>query len=397
MKHVFIIGSKGIPANYGGFETFVEKLTEQQKSKDIKYHVSCLADNDNEFEHNGARCFNVKVPDIGPAKAVYYDIVALKECIKYIKENKIESPIVYILACRIGPFLGKYKKQLKKLGVTLFVNPDGHEWKRAKWNAAIRRYWKISEKLMVKHADLLVCDSINIEKYIKEDYKQYNPKTTFIAYGADTEKSKLSDTDEILINWYKEKDVKAKEYYLVVGRFVPENNYETMITEFMKSNTKKDFVLITNIEENKFYDELKRKTKFDKDKRIKFVGTVYNQELLKKIRENAYAYLHGHEVGGTNPSLLEALAMTNVNLLLDVGFNKEVGKDGAIYFNKDSNNLANIIDKLEFMSTQEQIELGEISKSRIKGAYSWEYIIKLYEDKFIQINSLEGFENEGKY
>lgn len=394
MKHVFIIGSKGIPANYGGFETFVEKLTEQQKSKDIKYHVSCLADNYNEFEHNGARCFNVKVPDIGPAKAVYYDIVALKECIKYIKENKIESPIVYILACRIGPFLGKYKKQLKKLGVTLFVNPDGHEWKRAKWNAAIRRYWKISEKLMVKHADLLVCDSINIEKYIKEDYKQYNPKTTFIAYGADTEKSKLSDTDEILINWYKEKDVKAKEYYLVVGRFVPENNYETMITEFMKSNTKKDFVLITNIEENKFYDELKRKTKFDKDKRIKFVGTVYNQELLKKIRENAYAYLHGHEVGGTNPSLLEALAMTNVNLLLDVGFNKEVGKDGAIYFNKDSNNLANIMDKLEFMSTQEQIELGEISKSRIKGAYSWEYIIKLYEDKFIQINGLEEFENE---
>ena len=88
MKHVFIIGSKGIPANYGGFETFVEKLTEQQKSKDIKYHVSCLADNDNEFEHNGARCFNIKVPDIGPAKAVYYDIVALKECIKYIKKIK---------------------------------------------------------------------------------------------------------------------------------------------------------------------------------------------------------------------------------------------------------------------------------------------------------------------
>ena len=317
MRHVFIIGSKGIPAKYGGFETFVEKLTEQQKSKDIKYHVSCLAQDSKEFEHNGARCFNINVPNIGAAKAVYYDIFALRECIRYIKENKIENPIVYILACRIGPFVGRYKKELKKLGGTLFVNPDGHEWKRGKWNVAIRKYWKISEKLMVKHADLLVCDSKNIEKYIQEDYKQYNPKTTFIAYGADMEKSKLSDNNPKLINWYKEKGIKAKEYYLVVGRFVPENNYETMITEFMKSNTKKDFVLITNVEQNKFYEQLKQKTGFDKDSRIKFVGTVYDQELLKKIRENAYGYLHGHEVGGTNPSLLEALASTDLNLLLE--------------------------------------------------------------------------------
>ena len=381
MKHVFIIGSKGIPANYGGFETFVEKLTEQQKSKEIKYHVSCLADNTDEFEHNDARCFNIKVPDIGPAKAVYYDIVALKECIKYIKENKIESPIVYILACRIGPFVGKYKKQLSKLGGTLFVNPDGHEWKRAKWNAAIRRYWKVSEKLMVKHADLLVCDSMNIEKYIKEDYKQYNPKTTFIAYGADTEKSKLSDNDETLLNWYKEKGVKAKEYYLVVGRFVPENNYETMITEFMKSNTEKDFVLITNVEKNKFYDELKAKTGFDKDSRIKFVGTVYDQELLKKIRQNAYGYLHGHEVGGTNPSLLEALATTDLNILLDVGFNREVGMDGAVYFSKNYGDLANLIDN-EF--TEDEIKLLSINaKQRINDEYTWSKINNSYELLFL--------------
>ena len=383
MKHVFIIGSKGIPANYGGFETFVEKLTEQQKSKDIKYHVSCLADNDNEFEHNGARCFNVKVPDIGPAKAVYYDIVALKECIKYIKENKIESPIVYILACRIGPFVGKYKKQLKKLGGTLFVNPDGHEWKRAKWNAAIRRYWKISEKLMVKHADLLVCDSINIENYIKEDYKQYNPKTTFIAYGADVEQSKLADDNSKLLEWYNEKKVQAKEYYLGVGRFVPENNYETMIIEFMKSNTEKDFVLITNVEQNNFYEELKTKTQFDKDPRVKFVGTVYNQELLKKIRENAYGYFHGHEVGGTNPSLLEALASTDINLLLNVGFNREVAEETALYWEKSSGNLAKMIDYTDTLTIEERYSLGLKSTKRITTFYNWKHIIDKYEMQFL--------------
>ena len=377
MKNVFIIGSKGIPARDGGFETFVEKLTEKQMSKEIKYHVSCLANDTREFEHNGARCFNVKVPNIGSAKAVFYDIMALRECIKYIKENKIEDAIVYILACRIGPFIGFYKKQLKKLGTTLFINPDGHEWKRGKWNAAIRQYWKISEKLMVKHADLLVCDSVNIENYIKEDYKQYNPKTTFIAYGADTEKSKLNDNDTTLLKWYKEKGIKEKEYYLFVGRFVPENNYETMITEFMKSNTKKDFVLITNVEQNKFYEQLKEKTGFGKDSRIKFVGTVYDQELLKKIRENAYGYFHGHEVGGTNPSLLEALATTDLNLLLDVGFNKEVAEDSALYFSKEEGMLANLIDNE--LKEDEIKELGNKARKRINSEYTWNKIVDKYE------------------
>lgn len=383
MKHVFIIGSKGIPAKYGGFETFVEKLTEQQRNKEIKYHVSCLARDNKEFEHNGARCFNINVPNIGPAKAVYYDIFALRECIRYIKKNKIENPIVYILACRIGPFVGICKKQLKKLGGTLFVNPDGHEWKRGKWNIVIRKYWKISEKLMVKHADLLVCDSKNIEMYMQEDYKTYNPRTTFIAYGSDIEKSKLSDNDTNLINWYEEKNVKVKEYYLVVGRFVPENNYETMITEFMKSNTNKDFVIITNVEQNKFYDQLRQNTRFDRDIRIKFVGTVYDQELLKKIRENAYGYFHGHEVGGTNPSLLEALASTDLNLLLDVGFNREVGEDGAMYFNKENMNLANLINKLDILSNQEIINIGAKARQRIKSEYTWSKIVNDYEQLFL--------------
>ena len=382
MKNVFIIGSKGIPANYGGFETFVDELVTRQKNTDIKYHVACLSDNDRETEYHGAHCFNVKVPNIGPAKAVYYDLAALKYCVKYIKENKIDNAIVYILACRIGPFVNKYVKQLHKLNCKVYVNPDGHEWKRAKWNYFIRKYWKLSEKLMVKHADLLICDSKNIEKYIQEDYKKYSPKTTFIAYGADTSKSTLGDHDEKLLNWYKEKGVQAKEYYLVVGRFVPENNYETMIKEFMKSNTKKDFVLITNVEQNKFYETLKNETHFDQDKRIKFVGTVYDQQLLKKIRENAYGYLHGHEVGGTNPSLLEALATTDLNLLLDVGFNQEVGEDGAVYWNKEEGNLSALINRLENISSNQLNGLSTKAKQRIDSEYSWDYIVRKYEELF---------------
>ena len=223
--NVFIIGSKGIPARYGGFETFVDRLTQKKQNEKIKYHVACMNSEKEEFRYNNARCFNIKVPNIGPAKAVFYDIKALKKCIEYIKNNKSENCIIYILACRIGPFIYKYKKKLKKMGIKLYVNPDGHEWKRAKWNTFIKKYWKVSERLMVKYADLLICDSINIEKYIKEDYKKYNPKTNFIAYGADLEKSILQDDDKKLLNWWKEKNIQANEYYIVVGRFVPENNY----------------------------------------------------------------------------------------------------------------------------------------------------------------------------
>ncbi len=380
MKDIFIIGSKGIPANYGGFETFVDELVTRRQSEDIQYHVSCLSDNEKETEYNGAHCFNVKVPNIGPAKAVYYDIASLKYCVKYIREHNIDNAIVYILACRIGPFVGKYVKELHRLNCKVYVNPDGHEWKRAKWNFLIRKYWKISEKLMVKHADLLICDSKNIEKYIKDDYSQYSPNTTFIAYGADTTKSILKDNDEKLLDWYKEKGINAKEYYLVVGRFVPENNYETMIREYMKSDTKKDFVLITNVEHNKFYESLKEQTHFDKDSRIKFVGTVYDQQLLKKIRENAYGYLHGHEVGGTNPSLLEALATTDLNLLLDVGFNKEVGEDGAVYWNKYEGNLSTLINELENITKEQLEELSSKAKCRIDNEYSWDKIVRKYED-----------------
>ena len=386
-KAVYIIGSKGIPAKYGGFETFVEKLTEYQKDSNIQYYVACMRENsaksgimEDRFEHNGAICFNVDVPNIGPARAIAYDIAAVNKAIEMAKENKDEAPIFYILACRIGPFISRIKRKIRAIGGTLLVNPDGHEWLRAKWSLPVRKYWKFSEQLMVKHADLLVCDSKNIEQYIQEDYKQYQPKTAYIAYGTDTAPSNLKTEDTKVRNWYQEKGVSENGYYLVVGRFVPENNYETMIREFIKSKSKKDFVLITNVEQNKFYDQLLQDTGFDKDPRVKFVGTVYDQELLKYIRENAFAYFHGHEVGGTNPSLLEALASTKLNLLLDVGFNREVGEDGAIYWKKD--NLQHIIKTSEELSQEEIEKMNKLSTKQVKERFSWEFIVDEYEILF---------------
>ena len=402
IQHVFIIGSKGL-GNYGGYETFVDKLTEyHQNGEGIKYHIACKENgkgamdetkligaktiDHNHFIYHNADCLKIHVPEkLGSAQAIYYDIEALKVFIAYCRSHHdVEHPIFYILACRIGPFIGKYVKQIHKLGGVLYVNPDGHEWKRAKWSKPVRKYWKESEKGMVKHADLLVCDSINIEKYIKEEYGQFHPKTTFIAYGADVKPSKLSNDDPAYTEWMKSKDLKSNEYYLVVGRFVPENNFDIMIREFMRSNTDKDFAIITT-ENPKYAAELQQKYQYRKDKRVKFVGSVYNAELLKKIRENAYGYFHGHEVGGTNPSLLESLGSTKINLLLDVGFNREVAEDAAIYWSKDEGSLADSIDKCDAMSVEQREDMGKKAKHRIADEYSWEYICNRYENEIMGV------------
>lgn len=404
VQHVFLVGAKSLGA-YGGYETFINKLTEyHQNNEKIKYHVAVKANgdgcmdlyktngvkviNEHRFLYHNAECFRIHIPEkIGPAQAIYYDVAALKECCKIIKEQKIQHPIVYIMACRIGPFMQRYYKKIHSLGGRIFLNPDGHEWMRAKWSRPVRKYWKFSERMMVKWSDLVICDSVTIEKYIHECYdskgiKGRNPKTVFIAYGAETRKSKLADDDERMLGWYEKKGLKPYEYYLVVGRFVPENNYETMIREFMQSHSKKDFAIITNVND-KFLDELETKLHFRRDDRIKFVGTVYDQELLMKIRENAYGYFHGHEVGGTNPSLLEALGSTDLNLLLDVDFNREVAGDAALYWTKNDGSLSTLIDRADALGTERIVEMSVKAKKRITEAYSWEFICSRYADVFL--------------
>ncbi len=385
IQHVFIVGSKGIPGAYGGYETFVDKLTEyHQEISGLQYHVACKGKGRGDFIYHNAHCFQLHVPDIGAAQAILYDIAALRHCCRYIKENNIKSPIIYILACRIGLFSIYYQKRIHALGGKLIINPDGHEFLRSKWTPPVRMYWKLSEQIMVKHADRIICDSINIEKYIHKCYEKYRPSTAYIAYGAELRKSQLEKDTSKLDEWYREKKLARKRYYLIVGRFIPENNYETMIREFMQSRTDKYLAVITTVNDSLFV-ELERKLHFKEDPRIKFVGTVYDKELLMEIREGAYAYIHGHEVGGTNPSLLEALGSTELNLLLDVGFNREVAEDGALYWTKEKGSLSDLIDKAEQMNIGEIYALGDKARKRIKQSYSWNYIADQYKKLFLSL------------
>ena len=191
------------------------------------------------------------------------------------------------------------------------------------------------------------------------------------------------DDDKELLDWYRRWNLEPFQYYLIVGRFVPENNYETMIREFIRAKTTKKLAIISNVEENPFYQKLKESTGFDRDFRIVFCQTVYEEQLLKKIRENACGYLHGHEVGGTNPSLLEALGSTDLNLLLDVGFNREVGEDAALYWSKQPGSLASLIEEADRFDQKKKTDFGARAKQRILTAYGKEQIAKDYEKTFL--------------
>lgn len=380
IKHVFIIGAKGIPASYGGYETFVDELVSRRmESARLQYHVACK-NTEKEFFYNGARCFPVKTPALGKAQAVFYDVRAMKVCLAYIEKSGLENAVIYILACRMGWFFKRLIRRANRLGVSVFVNPDGHEWKRKKWNFFVRKYWKFSEKEAVKYANLVVCDSKNIEKYILQEYGYLSPKTVFIPYGAEVVEQVC---EKGFFKWAKAKGITPHGYYLVVGRFVPENNIELIIREFMQSKTHKKLLLITNAGGG-FFKKLKKKTGFEKDGRIVFGGTVYEKGLLSAIRKNAFAYIHGHEVGGTNPSLLESLGATEVNLLLDVCFNKEAGGDGALYFEKQVGSLSALIEKTENLSPQKRKALEEKAKERIEKKYAWDRITKAYEELFLK-------------
>lgn len=381
MKDVFIIGSRGLPAQYGGFETFVEKLVSHKVSPTIRYHVACLSDESTgkHFDYKGADCFTVNPPKLGPARVIAYDMMAINYSLKLIKKEGIQSPIFYILGNTIGAFIVYFAKKIQSVGGILLVNPDGLEWKRAKWSKPVQSYLKYSEKEMTKYANLIISDNRGIETYIQNTYPW--ARTTFIAYGTDLSKTTLTAEDAPVRDWYQKWQTQEKYYYLILGRFVPENNYETAIREFMKSSTERDLVIICNHEGNAYFDELRQITGFDKDKRVKFVGTVYDQDLLKYIRNQAFAYIHGHEVGGTNPGLLEALAQTDLNLIYNVDFNHQVAQETALYWNKEDGNLSKLIDSVDGQVSFE--DLGDAAKANMKENYTWEKIVGEYEELFL--------------
>lgn len=377
MKHIFIIGSRGYKANYGGFETFVTKLVDNYNDSNVIFHVSGLS-NDKNILNNKINdnlisdSFNIKAN--GGLKMLLCTIKSFLFYIKYIKKNNINNCYIYVLGLKLGPLLKIYKNKLKRYGITVMVNPDGLEYKRSKWNNLVKKFFLLSEKWMLLNSDIIVCDATGIKEYIDNKYSSLKDKTIYIAYGTDDFNFANVNEEEIL----KKYKIKKDSYFLMVGRFVPENNYELVINEFMKSKTDKRLIIISNISSSNYYSEVVSNTNCNKDKRIIFIDGIYNEIELSTIRKNAYAYIHGHSVGGTNPSLLEALNLTDLNILYDVNFNRDIGNDSCLYF-KEDNSLTIIIDNI---NKYDRKKMGKSAKKIIKENFTWKIIVNKYKDVF---------------
>ena len=383
-KNICIVGARGYHYPYGGWETFVDNLIDNTKDKTIKYYITNLTHEKKEKKkisyQSNAEIHNIFVPAQGFVTMFTFTIISINHFIRYIKKKKMKNVILVVLGCKVGPLFLIWRPILHKLGVKIIINPDGLEWKREKWAWWIKQCFKISEFFSIIFSDYCVCDSKAILDYVNNKYKKRKTPATFIAYGA-YENMKVHKTKIVKELWEKYQ-INSKEYYLIVGRFIPENNYETMIKEFMKSKTKKDLVIICNLEKNKFYQQLKESTQFEKDTRIKFIGSVYDKESLLYFRQHAYAYIHGHSAGGTNPSLLEALANTNINILYDVPYNHEVGENSCFYFTKEENSLKKVIQKIEKLPEKEHKEYGTLAKERINKEYTWDLVVQKYSKLF---------------
>lgn len=378
-KNIFVIGSQGYNKNYGGWETFVKNFADfYDKEKANIYVTEISYDKDcSEYQSNEINCLPVYTKKTGSATMMIYSIKSLYYVKKYIKEHNLKNAIIYVLGLKMGPFLHVERNYFKKHNIKVFVNPDGLEWKRSKWSKPVKKYFLYAEKTMLNNCDGIICDSKGIQTYLEEAYPKNKVPKYFIAYG--TKKINLDQVDENEI--LKEYKLKKDNYCLVVGRCVPENNFELIIHEFMKSKIKKELVIISNIEGCKYYDDLKEITGCDKDKRIRILPGIYDEIKLSVIRKNAFLYLHGHSVGGTNPSLLEALSLTNLNVLYDVNFNHQVGEDSCLYFTEKRGSLRKVLnDEKSLKKLQE--EYGVKAKKRIEEEYTWEYVLNKYEELF---------------
>jgi rhamnosyltransferase len=381
--HVFIIGAKGIPARYGGFETFVERLAEYRRNPALQYHVTGLSDTEADFDFQGTHCHNLAIPVWIPAgpRAVLYNLLALRYACRVIRDQSLRDGFIYQLSSRLGPFVHLFRLFYRSCGFQLLVNPDGLEWKRRKWSLPVRLFWRWCEKSMVQAADGVVCDSRVIQSHIRRTYPDRTHPTTFIAYGAEFPRPGTAQTAG---PWLREKGLQKGCYYLVVGRFEPENNFDLMVREYLKARTTFPLVFICNLQNNYYFRRLSKIPGFSGNKNIRWMGPVYDQALLSGIRRSAFAYLHGHEVGGTNPSLLEAMAATPLILALDVEFNRETLADTGLFFDKNQGSLAALLEKAEKLPIWAYGDFARRSLARVHKEYSWGKISVRYEKLFME-------------
>lgn len=381
--NVFMIGLRGYTQNYGGWEAFAHGLFDNWEDESIQWWAFEKVDSiDQEGIEivNNIICVRVFEGETGSSAMPKYDVHCTDLTCHIVEKHKVANPIMFHLGVRIGPVLWMKRKSIKKLGIRMMENPAGAEWRRTKWNRLVQVYLFLSAMMMAKSTDCMVCDNEGIRDLYDKMLIGRKPKLEYVAYGVDPAPRVSDKMPESVVHYFKKWGIEKDNYYLILGRFIPENNYEMMFKGFMKSKTNKKLLVICNYktEIRKFYNHIKQSTGFMNDDRIIMAGTLYDQEILHYVRQYAHGYIHGHSVGGTNPGLLEAMAETDLNILYNVNFNRHVGGKAAVYF-KNEYELASKIEKLDSISATKKTNVGIKARNNMKNKYSWEHIVDEYD------------------
>jgi glycosyltransferase involved in cell wall biosynthesis len=359
---IAILGTRGIPARYGGFETFAEQLSTRLVERGHDVTVFCEKSDQQLENFAGVRLEYVATPKVSKLTTILFDARCLWRARK-------DFDIVYMLGYGASPFC-----LIPRLwGKQVWVNMDGLEWARAKWSKMAKAYFRLTEAIATVTANGLVADAEGIRQYLSKAYPNLN-QCEVIPYGAPVLKSPPSR--ELLEPF----DVEPNEYYLVVCRIEPENHVKEIVEGYLTSNSTKPLLVVGNHEGEGTYVSRLRSIS---DSRLRFMGPVYDQDALQALRFHCHAYFHGHSVGGTNPSLLEAMGCSNAVIAHDNIFNREVLRHAGRFF-KTSYELAGLIDSLEH-DNQRRLWMKSEAARIIAQFYTWEGITESYCELFDRI------------
>ena len=357
---VAIIGSRGYPYVYSGYETFVKEVAERLVDRDIEVTVYC---------HKNL--FKEYPKEVKGIKLVYLYTVEKKSLAQLIHSFQAIMHACfkrYDLVLVVNPANGPFGILTRLFRVKTAINVDGLEWLRPKWKGLGAKYFYWASKMATRFYDQIINDSEEMRKVYLEEF---NTPSTVIAYGANIRESKQP---ELIEKW----QLDPQGYYLIVGRLIPDNNADLIVREFVKSDSKKKLVVVGDVP---YKDEFATRIKATEDPRLVFTGYVTDQNELAELYHHCFAYFHGHQFGGTNPTMLKALAYGCAILAIDTVFSREMldGEKHGQFFTKEEGNLGQLITKVEQQPEMLQA-YREKSRDRIRENYTWEKITGQYED-----------------
>jgi glycosyltransferase involved in cell wall biosynthesis len=351
---IAILGTRGIPNNYGGFEHISAHLAKGLVGKGHEVSVYNAHNHPyTENSWNGVQIIHCHDPEylIGTAGQFIYDF----NCLMHARKCKYD--VILFMGYTSSSIWGCFYPK-KSIVIT---NMDGLEWKRSKYSKPVQRFLKFAEQLAIKYSQFYIADSEVIQSYLE---KKYGIKSRYIPYGAD-------------INLVHDQ-VKKDDYFLLMARMEPENNIEMILDGFSKSPSEKKFIVLGNTS-NQYGRRLVNK--FEQDHRIHFIGSNFDPLIVNSLQNNAFLYFHGHSVGGTNPSLLQAMANGALIAAHNNAFNKAVLGNDAFYFG-NCEDVTWLVQTVERKEAEHQMIANNVD--RIKSTFNWKKVTNGYEDFILE-------------